>query len=75
MLQNAHDPNKMSTLDDLVCYSLSRLSDPELKRKMAMNIVLIGGGSHITAISDELQDRVIDKIHLFDHCSNACLIL
>lgn len=58
----------MSTLDDLVCYSLSRLSDPELKRKMAMNIVLIGGGSHISAISDELQDRVIDKIHLFDHC-------
>ena len=70
MLSSASDPNKMTTLDDLVCYSLSRIQDPELKRKMAMNIILIGGGSHISAISDELQDRVIDKIHLFDHCSN-----
>ena len=44
----------MVTLEELVCYSLSRVQDIELKKKMANNILLIGGGSMIKAISDEL---------------------
>ena len=70
VLNNIQDPNKLITLEEMVCYSLSRVQDIELKKKMANNILLIGGGSMIKAMSDELQDRIIDKIHLFDSCSN-----
>jgi len=59
------DSNVIS-IDELICWSVSRIPDVDARKKMANNILLIGGGSQLRALSDELQDRVIDKIHLFD---------
>ena len=48
------DESNALSLDELICWSVSKIPDIDARKKMANNILLIGGGSQLSALSDEL---------------------
>lgn len=59
------DPFKMINIEQIVAFSISQCRDAEQQKKMANNILIVGGISCIKQFSEEFEDRFIDATHLF----------
>lgn len=46
---------------------MNQIKNDELRKKMANNILLVGGTSNLKNFIDELEDKIINKIAHFDN--------
>jgi len=60
------DPFKMQDLDDLICYSISQVTELEVRKKMANFILISGGGCQVLNTVEEFEDRLINTFSLYD---------
>ena len=56
----------MVNLEDLISQSISNVKDAELRKKLANHIFIIGGSNALCNMSEELEDKLIERIMLFD---------
>lgn len=56
----------MESLEEMIIFSLTRVKDIELRKKLSNNIILCGGGAEITGIIEALEDRLIQVAEKFD---------
>ena len=54
-------------IDDLICQSLMKVSNKELRKKLANSIMLVGGTSKLKGFIDFLEDRLINKLSELDN--------
>ena len=60
------NPYLMVNLEDLISQSISNVKDAELRKKLANHIFIIGGSNALSNMSEELEDKLIERIMLFD---------
>lgn len=56
----------MKNLEEMICYSISKIIYPDKRKKLANNIVICGGGCQIKGFIEELEDHLIDRIQTYD---------
>ena len=56
----------MKNLEEIICYSISKVIYPDKRKKLANAIVICGGGCQIKGFIEELEDHVIEKIQKYD---------
>ena len=54
-------------LDDLICQSLMKVKNKELRKKLANSIMLVGGTSKLKGFIDFLEERLINKLSELDN--------
>ncbi len=57
---------QLANLEDMICQSIMSVNNPEMRKKLANCIVLVGGGSKFKGIVDFIEDRLIDKLTTLD---------
>ncbi len=62
------DPFKMVNLEAMISYSIAQCKDPEQRKRMANNVLIIGGTCQLSKFIDELEDRLIEGINVY--CPN-----
>jgi len=60
------DPFTMQDLDHLICFSISQVSELEVRKKMANLILICGGGCQVEETVEEFEDRLINTFALYD---------
>ena len=48
-------------LDEMICRSICTIENPDVRKKLANSIVLIGGVSKTRKISDSVEEAVMDR--------------
>lgn len=48
-------------LDEMICRSICTIDNLDIRKKLANQIILIGGGSKIRKITDSLEEAVMDR--------------
>ncbi|KAL4510469.1 hypothetical protein ABPG72_004623 [Tetrahymena utriculariae] len=61
------NPYTMVNLEDIISQSIANVKDPELRKKLANHILIIGGTSQTSKMVEELEDRLIEKISQYDY--------
>lgn len=56
----------MVNLEDAIAYSILQLKDSDSKKKAANQIILTGGFAQTPFLLEELEDRLIERISVFD---------
>jgi len=54
--QEMLDPFKYSSLETMIAFSISQCKDAEIRRKMANNVLIIGGLARTGKLVEELED-------------------
>ena len=54
-------------IDDLICQSLMKVQNKDLRKKLANSIMLVGGTSKLKGFIDFLEDRLINKLSELDN--------
>ena len=54
-------------IDDLICQSLMKVKNKELRKKLANSIMLVGGTSKLKGLIDFLEDKLINKLSEMDN--------
>ena len=54
-------------IDDLICQSLMKVKNKELRKKLANSIMLVGGTSKLKGFIDFLEDKLINKLSEMDN--------
>ena len=54
-------------IDDLICQSLMKVTNKDLRKKLANSIMLVGGTSKLKGFIDFLEDRLINKLSELDN--------
>ena len=54
-------------IDDLICQSLMKVKNKELRKKLANSIMLVGGTAKMKGLIDILEDRLINKLSELDN--------
>lgn len=49
-------------IDELVCQSICAVESPELRKRLASNIILVGGVAKTDRIVEWLEDSIFDRI-------------
>jgi len=66
-------------LDELVCRSICAVENPELRKRLASNIVMVGGGSKTEKLVEQLEDNVFlrmkDENNKYDSTIDSVEIL
>lgn len=57
---------QLVNLEDMICQSIMAIKNPELRKKTANAILLVGGGSKFKGLIDYVEDRLIDKLSQLD---------
>jgi actin-related protein len=57
---------QLANLEDMICQSIMSVNNPEMRKKLANCIILVGGGSKFKGIVDFIEDRLIDKLTTYD---------
>jgi hypothetical protein len=47
-----YEPNTWLPLQKMILVSLLTVKDPDIRRKLAANVILSGGGSHLEGLTD-----------------------
>ena len=48
-------------LDEMICRSICSMENPEVRRKMANSIILVGGTTKVKKFIDSLEEAVMDR--------------
>lgn len=48
-------------LDEMICKSICTIENPDVRKKLANSIVLIGGVSKTRKFTDSLEEAVMDR--------------
>ena len=59
------DMNKPTNLEELICGSLMKVDDPELRKRLANSILLIGGSSKFKDFMDTLEEKLVERLSEF----------
>ena len=54
-------------IDDLICQSLMKVKNKELRKKLANSIMLVGGTAKLKGLIDFLEDKLINKLSELDN--------
>ena len=54
-------------IDDLICQSLMKVKNKELRKKLANSIMLVGGTGKLKGLIDFLEDKLINKLSEMDN--------
>ena len=54
-------------IDDLICQSLMKVKNKELRKKLANSIMLVGGTAKLKGFIDFLEDKLINKLSEMDN--------
>ena len=54
-------------IDDLICQSLMKVKNKELRKKLANSIMLVGGTAKMKGLIDFLEDKLINKLSEMDN--------
>ena len=54
-------------IDDLICQSLMKVTNKDLRKKLANSIMLVGGTAKLKGFIDFLEDRLINKLSELDN--------
>ncbi|CAD8176546.1 unnamed protein product [Paramecium pentaurelia] len=60
------NPNYMIPLDHMIAYSIAQVQDPEIRQKLANNILFTGGGAHLIDLVDEVEALLIEKFQVME---------
>lgn len=58
---------KLLSIEDMICQSIMSVSSPELRKRLANAILLVGGSVKFKGMIDYLEDRLIDKLTVLDN--------
>jgi hypothetical protein len=58
---------KFLSVEDMICQSIISVANPELRKRLANAILLVGGGVKFKGMIDFLEDRLIDKLTTLDN--------
>ena len=58
---------KLLSIDDMICQSIIAVSNPELRKRLANAILIVGGGSKFKGMIDYLEDRLFEKLTVLDN--------
>jgi len=50
----------------MICSSIMSINNPELRKKIANQILITGGGCKLKGLVDYIEDRLIDKLTELD---------
>lgn len=58
---------KLLNIDDMICQSIISVDNPELRKRLANAILLVGGSSKFKGIIDFLEDKLFEKLIVLDN--------
>lgn len=64
-VQSLEDMNKPTNLEEIICSSLMKVEDPELRKKLANSILLVGGSSKFKDFMDTLEEKLVERLGEF----------
>jgi len=56
---------KAMSIAEMICKSLMKVDDPELRQKLANSILLVGGSTKFKDLMDVLEERLVEKLGEF----------
>ena len=59
------DMYKAMSISEMICKSLMKVEDPELRRKLGNSILLVGGSTKFMDIMDVLEEKLVEKLGEF----------
>ena len=48
-------------LDEMICKSICSIENPDVRKKLANSIILVGGVSKIRKLTDSVEEAVMDR--------------
>ena len=58
---------KLMNIDDMICQSILSVENPELRKRLANSVLIVGGGSKFKGMIDYLEDKLFEKLTVLDN--------
>lgn len=58
---------KLMNLDDMICQSILSVENPELRKRLANAVLVVGGGSKFKGMIDYLEEKLFEKLTVLDN--------
>jgi len=54
-------------IDDMICQSIISVENPELRKRLANAVLVVGGGSKFKGLIDYLEEKLFEKLTVLDN--------